>query len=91
MLVLCLIAFIPLAEATPKIHHWTLDNGTRVYFVETHELPMLQIRAVFDAGASRDPANRAGLARLTVAVLDPQPIGKGQRRMPRPRGGGDVR
>jgi len=30
-------------------------------------------------------------ARLTVAVLDPQPIGKGQRRMPRPRGGGDVR
>ena len=30
-------------------------------------------------------------ARLTVAVLDPQPIGKGQRRLPRPRGGGDVR
>jgi len=30
-------------------------------------------------------------AHLTVAVLDPQPIGKGQRRMPRPRGGGDVR
>jgi zinc protease len=30
-------------------------------------------------------------ARLTVAVLDPQPIGKGQRRVPRPRGGGDVR
>ena len=28
---------------------------------------------------------------LTVAVLDPQPIGKGQRRMPRPQGGGDVR
>jgi zinc protease len=28
---------------------------------------------------------------LTVAVLDPQPIGKGQRRVPRPRGGGDVR
>ena len=30
-------------------------------------------------------------AHLTVAVLDPQPIGKGQRRMPRPQGGGDVR
>jgi zinc protease len=28
---------------------------------------------------------------LTVAVLDPQPMGKGQRRMPRPQGGGDVR
>jgi zinc protease len=31
---------------------------------------MLQIRAVFDAGSSRDPANRAGLARLTSAMLD---------------------
>jgi zinc protease len=70
MLVLCLIAFIPLAEAAPKIQQWTLDNGARVYFVETHELPMLQIRAVFDAGSSRDPVNRTGLARLTSAMLD---------------------
>ncbi len=28
---------------------------------------------------------------LTVAVLDPLPMAKGQRRMPRPQGGGDVR
>jgi zinc protease len=58
------------AFATPKIQHWTLDNGARVYFVETHELPMLQIRAVFDAGSSRDPAGKAGLASLTGAMLD---------------------
>jgi zinc protease len=57
-------------SAGPKIQQWTLDNGARVYFVETHELPMLQIRAVFDAGSSRDPANRAGLARLTSDMLD---------------------
>ncbi|MHB8728470.1 MAG: M16 family metallopeptidase [Sulfuricaulis sp.] len=56
--------------ATPKIQHWTLANGARVYFVETHELPMLQIRAVFDAGSSRDPAGKAGLASLTAAMLD---------------------
>ncbi len=71
ILALCFIVFIPLAaEAGPKIHHWTLDNGARVYFVETHELPMLQIRAVFDAGSSRDPAGKAGLARLTSSMLD---------------------
>lgn len=70
MLALCLIAFIPQVEAGPKIQHWTLDNSARVYFVETHELPMLQIRAVFDAGSSRDPAERPGVARLTGAMLD---------------------
>ncbi|MDO8704017.1 MAG: pitrilysin family protein [Sulfuricaulis sp.] len=56
--------------AGPKIQHWTLANGAQVYFVETHELPMLQIRAVFDAGSSRDPAAAAGLAQLTSAMLD---------------------
>ncbi len=70
MLALCFLAFIPQAEASPKIQHWTLANGARVYFVETHELPMLQIRAVFDAGSSRDPADKAGLASLTSAMLD---------------------
>jgi zinc protease len=67
---LCLLFISGVASAAPKIQQWTLDNGARVYFVETHELPMLQIRAVFDAGSSRDPANRAGLARLTSAMLD---------------------
>lgn len=57
------------ASASLKIQHWTLANGARVYFVETREIPMLQIRAVFDAGSSRDPADRAGLARLTSAML----------------------
>jgi len=72
IMALSFIAFlIPVnAFATPKIQHWTLANGARVYFVETHELPMLQIRAVFDAGSSRDPADKAGLASLTSAMLD---------------------
>ena len=70
ILSLCFIAFIPQAEATPKIQHWTLANGARIFFVETRELPMLQIKAVFDAGSSRDPADKAGLASLTSAMLD---------------------
>lgn len=58
------------ALAGPKIQHWTLSNGARVYFVESRELPMLQVRVVFDAGSSRDPAEKAGVANLTVTMLD---------------------
>ena len=70
ILALCVIAFISPVEAAPKIQYWTLANGARVYFVETHELPMLQLRAVFDAGSSRDPADKGGLANLTSAMLE---------------------
>ncbi len=69
LLLACLIVVSAAAGASPKIQHWTLANGARVYFVETHEIPILQVRAVFDAGSSRDPADKAGLARLTSAML----------------------
>jgi zinc protease len=58
------------AFAGPKIEHWKLDNGARVYFVKSRELPMLQVRVVFDAGSSRDPAKKSGLANLTAGMLD---------------------
>ncbi len=67
---ICLLVVSATVSAAPKIQHWTLTNGARVYFVETHELPMLQIQAVFDAGASRDPENKAGVARLATALFD---------------------
>lgn len=57
------------AQATPKIEHWTLENGARVYFVQARELPMVQLRAVFDAAAGRDPADKHGLAHLTGLML----------------------
>ncbi len=70
LVVLCFIAVIPQAEAGPKIQHWNLSNGARVYFVESRELPMLQVRVVFDAGSSRDPVGKAGVANLTATMLD---------------------
>ena len=57
------------AQAAPPIQHWTLANGARVYFVESRELPMLQLRVVFDAGAAREPPGKQGLARLTAGLL----------------------
>lgn len=56
------------AQATPKIQHWRTDHGARVYFVEARELPIVDVRVVFDAGAARD-GDQQGLASLTNAVL----------------------
>jgi len=54
--------------ATPQIQTWDSTGGARVLFVPVMDLPMVDVRVVFDAGASRDGA-RAGLAQLTNALL----------------------
>jgi zinc protease len=59
------------ALASPlKIEHWTLANGAHVHLVEAHDLPMVQLRVVFDAGAARDPRGRSGVALLTSGMLE---------------------
>lgn len=52
-----------------NLQRWTTGNGARVYFVAAPELPMLDIRVLFDAGAARDTASVSGLARLTSALI----------------------
>ncbi len=54
--------------AGPQIQHWTTGNGARVYFVPAPELPMIDLRVTFDAGAARDGAD-GGVALLTNALL----------------------
>jgi zinc protease len=78
----CRVGFIPAAavvlfawalalpaRAAPPIEHWRLANGARVYLVSAHELPMVQLRVVFDAGSSRDPAGKHGLGNLVAQML----------------------
>ena len=67
--VVVLLFLFNTAWALPKIEHWVLPNGAQVYFVETHELPMVKISAVFDAGSARDVPGKFGLARLTNTML----------------------
>ncbi len=57
-----------LGQAMPPIQQWETPNGARVYFVPAPELPMLDVRVVFDAGSARDAAH-PGLANLTNALL----------------------
>lgn len=58
------------AQAALAIQHWQTPQGARVFFVESHELPMLDISVDFPAGSARDPAGKAGLAQLTHGLLD---------------------
>lgn len=66
-----LLLSLPLsAQAALAIQHWQTPQGARVIFVESHELPMLDISVDFPAGSARDPAGKAGLAHLTHGLLD---------------------
>jgi zinc protease len=70
LLVATAILFSVPAAASPDIRHWTTKNGARVYFVETHELPIVDIEVVFAAGSAFDPEQLRGLAMLTGSLLD---------------------
>ena len=69
VLISFLLASSSLAHAALNIQHWVLENGARVYFVENHSIPMLDVNLDFDAGSRRDPADKAGLASLTNGML----------------------
>jgi zinc protease len=50
--------------AALPIQHWTQPSGAKVYLVESHGIPMLDVQLDFDAGDRRDPADKAGLATI---------------------------
>ncbi len=62
------ILLAPPLGATPKIEHWQTANGARVLFVPAPQVPMVDVRVIFDAGSARD-ADRPGLAQLTSSLL----------------------
>lgn len=51
------------------IQRWMTSNGATVLFVASNELPMLDVRLVFDAGAARD-GGKGGLAATVSSMLD---------------------
>jgi zinc protease len=65
-----IVCFAVPAAATLPIQHWRTAHGAAVYFVESHELPMLDVAVDFAAGSAYDPAPKAGLAHLAQGLLD---------------------
>lgn len=63
-----------LSKAAPAVRHlnieeWRTRAGSKVLFVQTHELPMFDIQLTFAAGSSRD-GDKPGVALLTNAMLN---------------------
>ena len=57
------------AHASLPIQHWTQPSGARVYLVESHAIPMVDVQIDIDAGSRRDPAAQAGLASVMAGQM----------------------
>jgi zinc protease len=53
----------------PPFEQKTLANGLRVVVIEQHEQPLVSLHLVLKAGKSFEPADKAGLANATAALL----------------------
>jgi len=58
----------PVINKTLNIQEWKTNNGARVLYVYAPELPMLDIKTIFDAGSVRN-GNKPGLANMTNGLL----------------------
>jgi zinc protease len=67
--VLTALAAAEPAYALLPIQHWQTQNGARVYFVESRDLPMLDVSVDFPAGSAFDTREKSGLAGLTLNLL----------------------
>ena len=66
------LALIAQAEKKPHnidIQSWNTKKGAKVLFVAAPEVPMLDVRLVFNAGGAYDPETLPGLALLTNGMI----------------------
>ena len=54
----------------PAAQRFSLDNGLQVLLAESHAAPVVQAQLIFNGGFAADPADRLGLASLTMDMLD---------------------
>jgi zinc protease len=64
------ITYPPLpAFEVPKPQTFTLKNGLRVFLMEDHELPLVNVRVLVRTGAFWEPQDKVGLARFAGSVM----------------------
>jgi zinc protease len=66
---IALVIFSSSAFSAATIENWQTEKGSRVYFVHTDALPMVDVQVIFDAGSARD-GEKFGLSSLTANLLD---------------------
>ncbi len=57
------------ANAAVKINHWQTSAGSDVYFVENHDLPIIDMAVNFSAGSARDTKATSGVAGVTRYMM----------------------
>lgn len=58
------------AASAATVQSWVSTQGARVYFIETHALPIVDVQVLFLAGSAFDPADKPGVASLTASLMD---------------------
>ena len=53
----------------PEVKHVTLANGMRLFLLEDHELPLINMSAMIRTGSVYEPADKIGLAAITGTVM----------------------
>jgi zinc protease len=61
--------FIGSANAAVKIQQWQTTSGSDVYFVENHDLPIIDMAVNFLAGSARDTKATSGAAGVTRYMM----------------------
>ena len=57
------------SNAAVKIQQWQTSSGSEVYFVENHDLPIVDLSVNFAAGSAHDTAEKSGLAGITRYMM----------------------
>lgn len=53
----------------PRVETFELENGLKLFLVEDHEFPTIDMRAMVRTGSVYEPASKRGLASITGQVL----------------------
>lgn len=69
VLSVALLALSINVQAGVKIERWQTPAGAEVYFVENHDLPIVDISLNFSAGSARDHAESSGVAGVTRYLM----------------------
>ncbi len=60
----------------PPIQQFELSNGLKIYLMERHEVPLMQLNVIIHAGSVNNQSDKAGLANMTMQMLMEGAAGK---------------
>jgi len=66
----------PAKLVLPAIQQFELANGLKVYLMEKHEVPLVQLNLIVKTGSINDPENKTGLANIAADMMDEGAAGK---------------